>query len=302
MKNEIKAYHLSDSKGYGDFSETFLKIRDFLCDLEKDELKKIDFPWGRWAWMFSLPYLDSKMIEQIIYFMDEDKIVGLLTYESNFGDAYYVVSDDYEFLKPKIIEHAIMHYDINCTFRILIPDHDTHMIELAKSNGLIQSDHTESTYIMDLDKDLSYTLAPGFKVTSLRETYDIYKYGKCLHQGFNHEETYKKTKEEMKDRAISLSAPGIDLNLNVAIMNPKGAFISYCGLWYMPNHIGVLIEPVATIPAYRKQGFGKAAIYEALNRAKQKGAKIAVVGSSLMFYQKLGFTHFFQSHFWIKRV
>jgi GNAT superfamily N-acetyltransferase len=301
MKTEIKKYRLMDSKGYGDFSETFIQIRDFLIDLEKNELKKLDYPWGRWAWMFSLPYLDNKYIQEVIYFKHQDQIIGLLTYESSFGDAYYVVHEDYTFLKEEIINHAYENYDLNQTFRFLIPEYDLEMIDLALKLGLEKSDDYESTYIMDLNRDLNYDLEEGYHIVSLKDEYNVLKYGKCLYQGFNHEGEYLISEEEIKDRTISLSAPGVNLDRNIAVMNPDDEFISYCGTWYMENTVGVLLEPVATVPMYRKKGFGKAAIYEALSRAKAKGAKYATVGSSQMFYEKLGFTYFFHSHFWVKK-
>jgi GNAT superfamily N-acetyltransferase len=154
---------------------------------------------------------------------------------------------------------------------------------------------------MDLNRDLSYELEEGYHVVSLKEDFDVLKYGKCLYQGFNHEGEYVINQEEINNRTISLSAPGIELDRNIAVVNPNNEFISYCGTWYMENTVGVLLEPVATVPIYRKKGFGKAAIYEALSRAKAKGAKYALVGSSQMFYQKLGFTYYFHSHFWVKK-
>lgn len=301
MKREIKKYQLLDSKGYGDFSETFLKIKEFLIELEVNELKRLDFPWGRWAWMFSLPYLDQNFMKKITYYKDNEEIVALLTYESSFGDVYYVIKDGYEFLKREMMIHAIKTFDETNQLKVLIPDHDEEMKEIATSLDLIQTDHQEFTYMMDLNKDLKYDLQEGFRVTSLAETFDLRKYGQCLFQGFNHEGPYIPDEVETNNRRISLSAPGINLNRNIAVVEPNGDFVSYCGTWYHEGSVGVLLEPVATAPLYRKMGLGKAAIFEALQRAKDKGAKIAVVGSNQIFYQKIGFTYYFSSSFWVKK-
>ena len=301
MNHNIKRYQLLDRKGYGDFSTTFLEIRDFLCELEQNELKRLDYPCGRWAWMFSLPYLDSKYMEKITYYKNEDEIVALLTYESSYGDVYYCVKEGYEFLKREMMIYAMDTFDDTKNFKFLIPDYDLEMIEIAKKLELVQTEHQEFTYLLDLNRDLSYELKDGFSITSLADTYDLKKYGQCLFQGFNHEGPYIFDEAEEYKRRISLSAPGIDLNRNIAVVEPNGDFVSYCGTWYHEGSIGVLLEPVATVPQYRKMGFGKAAIYEALQRAREKGAKFAVVGSNQLFYQKIGFTYFFSSHFWIKK-
>lgn len=298
MKSNITAHQLVDTKGYGDFSKTFIQIRDFLSELEKNEAKPIDFPWGRWAWMFSLPYLDSHFINKITYYKDHHQIVALLTYESSFGDVYYVIKEGYEFLKETMLKQAIYTFNETNAFRFLIPDRDEEMKMIAEKNHLHQSEDAEHTYKMKLDSTLKFDLNDGFNVTSLADEYNLKKYGECLYKGFNHEGEYQFTEEEHRDRKISLSAPGIDLNRNIAVMSKEGMFVSYCGTWYKEGYANVLLEPVATIPTHRKQGFGKACIYEALNRAIEKGAKSATVGSSQIFYQKLGFTHFMTSHFW----
>ena len=301
MNKGIQRFQLLDSKGYGDFSKTFIEIRDFLMNLEKDTLKKLDYHWGRWAWMFSLPYLDSKFMQKITYYKDLDQIVALMTYESNFGEVYYVIQEGYEYLKEEMIEHAMKTFDEIGTLRILIPDHDEEMKRIASLHQLIPSADAEYTYKMDLDRDLDYVLKDGFKIVSLKDEFDVAKYGKCLYEGFNHELPYLITEEELNNRRISLSAPGIDLSRSIAVKAPDGSFVSYCGTWYRDGDVGVLLEPVATVPEYRKQGFGKAAIYEALRRARDHGAKVATVGSRQVFYQKLGFSYYWESHFWVKK-
>ena len=49
------------------------------------------------------------------------------------------------------------------------------------------------------------------------------------------------------------------------------------------------VEPVCVIPAYRKMGLGKAAVYQAINHARVLGAKRAIVISDQEFYKRLGF-------------
>ena len=49
------------------------------------------------------------------------------------------------------------------------------------------------------------------------------------------------------------------------------------------------VEPVCTIPSYRRKGLAAALLSEAFSRAKALGAKKAYVISDLPFYEKLGF-------------
>ena len=64
----------------------------------------------------------------------------------------------------------------------------------------------------------------------------------------------------------------------------------------------VLVEPVATDPAYRKMGLGKSAVLEAIRRCGLLGAKRAFVGSPQQFYYSIGFRPYATSTFWSKKM
>ena len=66
-------------------------------------------------------------------------------------------------------------------------------------------------------------------------------------------------------------------------------FVSYCGLWYNKSTDYVYVEPVCTIPQYRKKGIAKCILTETLKRAYDLGAKKAYVISDMEFYKRLGF-------------
>ncbi len=63
---------------------------------------------------------------------------------------------------------------------------------------------------------------------------------------------------------------------------------SFTTFWYDElNKIGIL-EPVGTIPKYRKMGLGKAVIYEAIKRVKDKGVeRIFSMGFSLAYSKEI---------------
>jgi predicted N-acetyltransferase YhbS len=69
-------------------------------------------------------------------------------------------------------------------------------------------------------------------------------------------------------------------------------------MWYDSETDYALVEPVATIPAYRKMGLGKAAVLEGVKRCGELGAKRAYVGSSQQFYYKIGFRPVPGGTFW----
>jgi len=69
-------------------------------------------------------------------------------------------------------------------------------------------------------------------------------------------------------------------------------------MWQDSASQSALVEPVATDPAYRKMGLGKAAVLEAIRRCGNLGAKQAYVGSSQQFYYNIGFRPFTTSTWW----
>jgi len=71
-------------------------------------------------------------------------------------------------------------------------------------------------------------------------------------------------------------------------------------VWYDARTDYAYVEPVCTVPSYRHKGVGRAVVYEALNRAKARGAAQAYVISDQTFYENLGFTTAYRYRFFRK--
>ncbi len=294
----VKFRYLEDLQGYGHFGEDFLKVSEFLFEIQHDVLRPISFPWGRWEWMFSLPYLDANYLGNIGVWEVDGKIVALLTYESKFGEAYYVLNDHYSYLKREIARYAIKDMQGPDGLKMLIPDHDHEMQRIALSLGLSATEEKEQLAALDLNKPLVYELPDDYHIENMKDHYDLKKYHQVLWRGFNHQGEPTMTQTELENRRISLSAPHANLSRNVAIVSPNDLFVSYCGTWYREGSLVALVEPVATDPHYRKMGLGKAAVYEALKRCQFAGAKVAIVGSGQQFYYNIGFYPYATFSWW----
>lgn len=281
--------NFTNNLGYGDFGDSFMEIAEFLANLHKDKPIPLAFPWGRWEWMFSLPYLDKRFLDKIGIWKHDDIIVSLVTYESGFGEAYYIVDPRYGDLKPEMAKYAISNFTHEGKFRLLIPDNDQQMKKIAFELGLRATNENEHTACFDARFPTEYQLPEGFQIKSLADDYDVIKYHKVLWKGFDHGSEVPINEAELSDRRISLSGPHFDPHTNIAVVAPSGEFVSYCGTWYMKNTCVAYVEPVATDPDYRKLGLGKAAVLEAIKRCFASGAKYAFVGSNQNFYYRLGF-------------
>lgn len=92
----------------------------------------------------------------------------------------------------------------------------------------------------------------------------------------------------MKSRK-RFGAPHLNMNLRLLVVAPNGDYASHCGMWYIPGSDYAYVEPVFTLPEYRKMGLGKAAVLEGVKRCGKLGAKQAYVISSQQFYYSIGF-------------
>ena len=98
---------------------------------------------------------------------------------------------------------------------------------------------------------------PVMQSTVWLRVVDILKFNRVLWRGFNHEGEPPTTPEDLADRRKSLSGPHLDLRLCIVVVSPDGEYASYCGMWYDSDTEYALVEPVATDPAYRKNGSGE---------------------------------------------
>jgi GNAT superfamily N-acetyltransferase len=277
------------------FTEDFHKVRDFLVRINEKELNTINYDWSRWEWGFSLPYLDEESIDKIGLWEAESgesagQVVGLVTYETCLGEAFLVNDPAYGDIREGMLGYAITNLkDEAGKIKVYINDNDRQMQLFARARGLNPTQEKQPVSLLEITNDLSYDLPEGFSIVSMRDEYDIWKFGDVLFKGFNHGDNPPRTEKEYREREISLSGPHSDLDLKIAVKAPNGEFASFCGMWYDPRTSNAYVEPVATNPKYRRMGLGKAAVLEGVIRCGKRGAKLALVGSSQQFYYSIGF-------------
>lgn len=279
------------------FGEDYHRLRDFLLRLDSH-----NYSFGRWDWMITHSYLDASGLDKIGLWEENGRVVAAATYDCKLGSAYLLTEKGYEPLKEEMLRYAQGALAKDGKFRALILDGDLPAQETAARLGFrpTQDKECDAVYPIGADK-IGYTLPEGFRVTSMREEFDLYKYGEALWKGFNHEadgEGPFTMDGKLPSYQAEFQRPNVNLDLKVAVAAPDGRFVSYCGMWQDPACPSALVEPVATDPAYRKMGLGRAAVLEAVRRCGSLGAKRAFVGSSQQFYYSIGFYPYATSTWW----
>lgn len=283
------------------FGADYHALRRFLLRLDSH-----NYGFGRWDWMITHGYLDASGLPRIGLWEDGGEVVAAATYDCGLGSAYLLVLPGYENLRAEMLAYAETALAKDGSFRVLILDGDGDFQDTAASRGYYPTQDREfdAVYpITDIDK-IRYTLPEGFSVVSMKENFDLYKYGQVLWKGFNHEADgegpFMFREEERPVWEGEFLRTNVNQDIKIAVVAPNGDFVSYCGMWQDAACQSALVEPVATDPAYRNMGLGRAAVLEGVRRCGLLGAKRAFVGSSQAFYYKIGFRPYATSTWWTR--
>lgn len=280
------------------YTEDFKKVCDFLIRINKDKVITPNYLWARWVWQFG-PYMCMEHLSHIGIVEDNGIIVGLATYECDLGESYFCLDEKYDYMKPQLIEYALRNLNLNGEIKITLPDGDFEYQRAATQSNFTPTTQKSSVAMIDISNH-SYTLPEGYRIISFDDKgFDIERYYNAIWRGFNNQrQRNEREKESMKKRE-GFDAPHLDLNLRIIVVAPNGDYAAHCGMWCIPNSRYAYVEPVFTLPEYRKMGLGKAAVLEGVNRCGKLGAKQAYVLSSQQFYYSIGFYPIQNETWWI---
>ena len=280
------------------FTDDFHRVRDFLVRINQGEVTKSGFLWGRWEWMFSLPYLDTGALSRIGVWEEGGEIVAVVTYEADTGVAWFLTDRGHAFLHQDMLRYALDNLTRNGAIKVLIEDTDDDLPRIAAAHGLTRTQDIQPNSALDLTGDLSYRLPDGYRIASLTDDGDLHRLNRVLHRGFNNPGDPPETPEAIQKRRTSVSGPHLNRDLNITVVAPDGEYAAYCGIWYDPATDYAYVEPVCTDPAHRRRGLGRAAVLEAARRCGQLGAKVAYVSSDQQFYYSIGFVSYSSGTWW----
>lgn len=277
------SYKIERYKAGERFNTQYKEIYEFLLEASDKGYNEY-YHWGRFEWMMNHTFLDIDKLEKITLFRDEkSKLVGLVTYDTCYEDSTYLLHtiNDKELLKL-MIDFAVQNYEINEKTMIKCNFNDIVMNKTLKEMGFVKSHKDNSVLVIDLQQELNYGVPQGITISPKDFAADNWQYQMVIHKGFDNEGIPK-----MWEDAFFQPTPNANRLLKV-FARKETEYCAHCGVWYTQGETAY-IEPVVTIPAFRKMGLAKAVVYEAIKRAKELGAKRAIVLSEQEFYFKIGF-------------
>ena len=290
----------------------FLRIRDFLVDSYKNNYFQHNWLIDRWNFC---RYVSQSMHNTFhtwpdtvgVWTDENNKIVAVVNSEGeNRGEAFFQLekldfSDD---LLNEFINYAELKFpaknESGVFINLRVNENSYHLKEIVKQRGYILQNWKETTASLLINQDCDVIIPEGFRIVD-STTVSNYQKGLAHGRAFGY---YKNDQPDdtMGERAVAslINAPDYKPGLDLSIVDKNDEIAAFATVWYdKSNQIGIL-EPVGTIPKYRKMGLGKAVIYEGINRIGKRGAKKMYVGSDQKFYLSIGFTVEYSKEIWKK--
>jgi len=277
------------------------RVGAFLRSINHDHAVTPHYLWGRWSWQFG-PYMNPEHYDRIGLFEVDGEIVGLATYENDVGEAYLCADEKYPELKAQLVAYAAEHLaDAEGKIKICLPDGDAELRKAAQAMGFVATEEKGATARLEMD-DFETALPEGFRfITFADPEFDAAKYYDAIWRGFDNERPRNEVEQASMDSGEEFVSFGYDMSLRIMVVAPNGDYAAHCGMWYADGEECAYVEPVFTVPEYRRMGLAKAAVLEGSKRCGERGAKCSIVLSSQQFYYNIGFYPYQNETWWVKK-
>ena len=266
-----------------DFEKDYFKIRSFLIKLNNP-----NWSFSRWDTINIGMMSDKSALSKVGVWEDNDDIIALAVYDCELGSSYFLVYNEYSFIKREMLIYSKDAFRKDGKYRALIDDKDVYFQEIAGRMGFIATEERENDAVCDINvNDITYNLPDGFRLTSADKNYELISRTVALPD-----------KKDMDNWKRMFLREYVNLSLKISIIAPDGNAVSHCGMWYDNKLDCAFVEPVGTNEEYRKLGLAKAVVLEGIKRCGLLGAKKAFVGSSQQFYYNIGFRPYSTATWW----
>ena len=261
-------------------------------------------------WWFINPDIEKMSLEESIFLWETERgeIVAVLNPEGR-GQAFLQVHPEFRTpnLDGEMIELAkerlsATNKDGQRVLQIFVDSQDASRQKILGQRGfkrLEKAGNQEYQHRRSLDEALpDVPQMPGYTVRPMGDGLELLE--RCYASGLGfHEDDIHIARDNRDDptwyRHIQ-SAPLYRRDLDIVAVASDGSVASFCTAWFDDVSRTAYLEPVATVPAHRKHGLGKAVILEALHRLKRMGCKVAFVGgyserANALYFSAMGPIH-----------
>ncbi len=237
------------------------------------------------------------------FWIDGDKVVGFVFTEDPVTNIFFNLRPGYEELAYEMFEYAEKSFpDIGGEKEPVLFPGQRALIRAAEKRGYKVAYENVDMLFDFKSSELNYELPEGFHFVDPLNA-DPLKLAKCMWNGFNSEElgafenwekpNYEKTWDPHRAYNGVLSStiappPHSTYQYNVIIADDNDDYVCFSGMWWVSGNKLAYMEPLCTVPEYRKRGLAAAALTQHYRCLKVLGAEY-MTGGGNDFYRKIGY-------------
>ncbi len=236
------------------------------------------------------------------FWLDDGRVVGLVFNEAPVTDIYFKVRPGYEFLAKEMVDYALdrMPNFENKQWFMLFNGQEFLMEEVKKRGFSLLYDFEDRNF--DFEKSLDFALPEDFCFVDPAEA-DPVKLARCCWYGFNHGGKGPFENWDLQDCSSDwtpakgykgvegvflVPSPHSTRQYDVIIADETGEYVCYSGMWWVSENKLAYMEPLCTVPEYRRMGLAAAALSKHCHTLKPLGAT-HMTGGVDPFYEKIGY-------------
>lgn len=274
-----------------------MDIYQFMIEIyEKDWSNGVPAPFLEYA--LSSDWMDKGYTYKNRIWFDGETIVGFVFTENPVTDIYFSLRPGYEEIAEEMVAYADEHMpNFEQKKQLVIFKGQDAIMKAAQELGYAKvGEAIDMQY--DFAKPLEYELPEGFRFVPIG-MHDVEKIGECCWKGFDHEAEEGPWHGDARNCYQLCQAPHATVEYDVVIENEAGEYVCFAGIWWTPENKLAYMEPLCTVPEYRKRGLASAALSELYRRMKPLGAT-HMTGGFVPFYEKIGYHPAVTWTFWKK--
>jgi GNAT superfamily N-acetyltransferase len=261
-------------------------------------------------WWFANPDLEKIAPEGVVFIWESrgEQIAAVLNPESR-GQAFPQIHPDFRTpgLEAEMIAVAEQRLtktdkDGRRSLRFWLDSQDTSLQALLAQRGFQRVDQPgqrEYQHRRSLDGSLpEASPTPGYTLRSMGDGLELLE--RCYASGLGFHDDDIHIARDNRDHPAWYhhiqSAPLYRRDLDIVAVASDGSIASFCTVWFDDVSRTAYLEPVATVPAQRQRGLGRAVMVEGLHRLKRMGCEVAFVGgysqaANALYFSVMGPEH-----------
>lgn len=259
-------------------------------------------------------WMDKEYLHLNRLWMAGDIVVGFVFTEAVVTSVFFNLRPGYEGLADEMVEYAQNSFpDLGGERELVIFSGQEALIRAAEKEGYKVS-YENADFLFDFRKSgLSYDLPEGFHFVDPLKC-DLLKLAKCTWNSFNAEELGPFKNWNIPDSetpwnphkaytgvvSSAVAPPHATHEYNVIIADENEDYVCFSGMWWVPENKLAYMEPLCTVPEYRRRGLAAAALTQHYRRLKVLGAEY-MTGGGDDFYRKVGYGEGIHWLHWKKR-